>query len=583
MVGGRPPGEIWEYEMKVLIKVRESKLFNRLVLESLHFAVVKYQKRKKWLPEEILLLEANLKLQLQNGIYHPQPPEIYIHRENGRETKFAKYKLQDEIVMCALYELLTPVINEKLLPQCIGGRKGSSRHSFLGYLKLAKEKKLNWILITDVANYFYSISHNILEKILSDKPFRIPKDIRNPVMSLIMVGTGKEETKGILPGNALAKLLGNIYLHPLDIYLSAKNLLFCRYIDDIGVFVRTKKQAETVLEDIKEFLKGALNLQISERKTGIYHRYFNSFDFLGFHIIGEHIQPTEENCKKFVGRIEEIISKSEKRGIKKVVRALNRQIYNFAHAYKMGAARKLYGQLDEIVRREFRKYLRVSSDGVFVKSQFNKPSVFPVNLAFNKEQIYQTGLVSLVEIKNRYDRKKKGDSLEKVNRNRLPAKPMGRGYQKSENIQIIIGNKIVVSIPCNVGIGTTSPNHLIELSGGAYCDGTGDWMAGSDRAYKKDIDYDFKYGLAQVKQLKPVSFIHQEAKDNKKQIGFIAQDVIKVIPEIVSGEEGAYGLSYGQLTAVLVKAMQEQGEMIRGQQKAISALEQRLAALEGKF
>ena len=130
-----------------------------------------------------------------------------------------------------------------------------------------------------------------------------------------------------------------------------------------------------------------------------------------------------------------------------------------------------------------------------------------------------------------------------------------------------------------VGIGTANPGYLLHLAGGAYCNGTGDWITGSDRAYKKDIDYDFKYGLKEVEQLKPVYYVHKEDKDNSKQIGFIAQDVRKVIPELVSGDEGALGLSYGQLTAVLVKAMQEQGQMIEFQQKAILALKQQMASL----
>ena len=115
----------------------------------------------------------------------------------------------------------------------------------------------------------------------------------------------------------------------------------------------------------------------------------------------------------------------------------------------------------------------------------------------------------------------------------------------------------------NVGIGTTGPTHLIQLAGGAYCDGTGDWIAGSDRSYKKDINYDFKYGLNEVEQLKPVHYVHKQDKDNKKQVGFIAQDILNVLPEVVSGTEGSYGVSYGQITAVLVKAIQEQQNQIK--------------------
>jgi len=49
---------------------------------------------------------------------------------------------------------------------------------------------------------------------------------------------------------------------------------------------------------------------------------------------------------------------------------------------------------------------------------------------------------------------------------------------------------------------------------------------------------------------------------DKKDIGFLAQEVKHILPEIVYGEEGHMTLSYGQITPVLVKAIQEQQHMI---------------------
>ena len=47
-------------------------------------------------------------------------------------------------------------------------------------------------------------------------------------------------------------------------------------------------------------------------------------------------------------------------------------------------------------------------------------------------------------------------------------------------------------------------------------------------------------------------------EDNLEQIGFIAQEVEDIIKEVVTtNDKGIKGLSYGQLTAVLVKSIQE--------------------------
>ena len=123
--------------------------------------------------------------------------------------------------------------------------------------------------------------------------------------------------------------------------------------------------------------------------------------------------------------------------------------------------------------------------------------------------------------------------------------------------------RMVITSNGNVGIGTTGPTHLFHLNGGAYCDGTGDWIAGSDIAYKKNIVDLKKYGLNEVLNLKPVSFIHKQDKNNKIQLGFIAQDVKKFIPEVVDGEEGSYGLEYNRLIPVLVNAIKELNQKIK--------------------
>jgi hypothetical protein len=133
-----------------------------------------------------------------------------------------------------------------------------------------------------------------------------------------------------------------------------------------------------------------------------------------------------------------------------------------------------------------------------------------------------------------------------------------------------------------LGVGVT-PTHLIELNGGAYSDGTGAWVTGSDIAYKKDVRTMTKYGLAQVMELRPVTFVHKADKLGKTQLGFIAQEVKPVIPEIVDGEEGRLGLAYDRLTPVLVKAIQEQQAQIKAQQRQIEQLQTKLNKLESKL
>jgi hypothetical protein len=99
-----------------------------------------------------------------------------------------------------------------------------------------------------------------------------------------------------------------------------------------------------------------------------------------------------------------------------------------------------------------------------------------------------------------------------------------------------------------VGDGTTGIIGYVDNS-------TGNWMSVSDERKKHNIT-DLTYGLNEILQLKPVSFDYN--RNNEHTIGFLAQQVLPIIPEAVSGdEEKGYAMSYSTLTPALVKAIQE--------------------------
>jgi hypothetical protein len=104
--------------------------------------------------------------------------------------------------------------------------------------------------------------------------------------------------------------------------------------------------------------------------------------------------------------------------------------------------------------------------------------------------------------------------------------------------------------------------------GGAFVDA-------SDESIKKDIA-DIEYGIDTVKSLKPRKY--KLKSSDVEQVGFIAQEMEVHVPEVVftgitpDGNEQK-GIAYGQLTAVLTKAIQEQQTLIEALTARITALE----------
>jgi hypothetical protein len=120
-----------------------------------------------------------------------------------------------------------------------------------------------------------------------------------------------------------------------------------------------------------------------------------------------------------------------------------------------------------------------------------------------------------------------------------------------------------------VGIGITNPTQPLHMGGGAVCLGGHTWFSASDRSKKRDIA-GMSYGLEEIMSMRPASYRYKI--DNSPSIGFIAQEMERIIPEVVSGEEGEKGIAYGLLTSVLVKAIQQQQQMIDKQQEQIKWL-----------
>ncbi len=104
--------------------------------------------------------------------------------------------------------------------------------------------------------------------------------------------------------------------------------------------------------------------------------------------------------------------------------------------------------------------------------------------------------------------------------------------------------------------------------------GTTNWNATSDRRLKTNIS-EINGALNKVLQLKGVSFTWKDTKvhGTKKNIGFIAQDIQKILPEVVNKSGKYYTVQYAPVTAVLVEAVKEQ-------QKIIEKLENRIVELE---
>ncbi|HEM7839663.1 TPA: tail fiber domain-containing protein [Burkholderia multivorans] len=96
----------------------------------------------------------------------------------------------------------------------------------------------------------------------------------------------------------------------------------------------------------------------------------------------------------------------------------------------------------------------------------------------------------------------------------------------------------------------------------------GNVSAYSDRRVKSNIKR-IKGAMAKVRELVGVTFTRRRSKDKTRHMGFIAQDVEPIVPEVVhTDEKGMKSIAYANMTALLAEAMKD--------------LDKRVAALEAR-
>jgi Chaperone of endosialidase/Head domain of trimeric autotransporter adhesin len=148
-------------------------------------------------------------------------------------------------------------------------------------------------------------------------------------------------------------------------------------------------------------------------------------------------------------------------------------------------------------------------------------------------------------------------------------------------------------------IGHSAPSQMLDVNGNArfravgsgtgvsalYIDANGVLTTStSDESMKHNFIH-ITGALEKVMELNGLYYSWKSDVQNTRRLGFIAQDMEKIIPEAVftNPTDGLKGINYAELTAVLAEAIKEQQNIIETQQQEINrlkGLEARIAQLE---
>jgi hypothetical protein len=138
-------------------------------------------------------------------------------------------------------------------------------------------------------------------------------------------------------------------------------------------------------------------------------------------------------------------------------------------------------------------------------------------------------------------------------------------------------NGLIIKENGFIGLGTNTPTVRLQVSGDIIANS----IAGSsDIRFKKDIS-PIENPLTKVMQLRGVNFnwntdaYPQRMFSDKRTMGFIAQEVEKIVPEIVQTEntaEGFKSIQYDKVVALLVEAVKAQQKQIQQLKREVKKL-----------
>lgn len=119
----------------------------------------------------------------------------------------------------------------------------------------------------------------------------------------------------------------------------------------------------------------------------------------------------------------------------------------------------------------------------------------------------------------------------------------------SGNLHVIGTTTITSNV--GIGIGKSKPAYTLEVNGDVYA--TGNITGYSDRHAKEDIEK-IENALEKVEKLNGYTY----TMNDKRYTGLIAQEVLPVLPEAVTGSEDTnYALAYGNMMGLIVEAIKE--------------------------
>jgi retron-type reverse transcriptase len=229
-----------------------------------------------------------------------------------KTRKISKSAFRDRIVHHALVKVIEPIFDKSFIYDSCANRKVKGNLFAIKRFELFKRKVTNnlkseaFCLKADIKHYFQEVNHealiNLIRRKINDKKI---------IWLIKQILYNCFNKKGMPLGNLTSQFFANIYLHELDYFVKhkLKAKYYIRYVDDFVILHSSKEQLKIWKQEINEFLKKELRLELHPEKSCI-SSLSKGIDFIGFRNFYYFKLLRKRNIKNMINKTELFKSKN---------------------------------------------------------------------------------------------------------------------------------------------------------------------------------------------------------------------------------------------------------------------------------
>ena len=303
-------------------------------------------------------LEGNL-IQLSNeliwGEYRTgRPHQFQVYEPKRREVVSLPFR--DRVAQHSLVAAIEPLWERSFIDDSYACRPGRGIHRCADRVqrmmrRVQRRAGRVYALKADVRQYFASIDHDVLKRLLRRK-IACPRTLG--MCDEIIDAWGRRVTgtaTGLPIGNLTSQLWANVYLDALDQHvkhdLRARN--YVRYMDDFVLLHHDKAQLQARRIHLEAWLADRLGLELNE-KTQVFpidEAHGRGLDFVGYRIWPDHRRLRKSSIRRMRRSLKEMqrLYAAGEISLAEIRQSVQSWVAHASHAQTAGLCEQLLGSV----------------------------------------------------------------------------------------------------------------------------------------------------------------------------------------------------------------------------------------------